>query len=160
LQDTIAVLTDYGPAASTATGMAENGESSDAPAQRWGIHALPLDYGSMKAYVTKTQSIFSFEREGNCVVCRELLPPGEGLYAACSNTGCEGVGHVSCWSQHLLREIDDDEIMPVSGQCPKCHGDVKWGDMMKELTLRTRGQKLVEKLLKKPARKKTNMVDD
>jgi structure-specific endonuclease subunit SLX1 len=150
------VLTDFSPAASSTA----DGESSESPAQPCGIHALPLDYAPIKDYVAKTQSIFTFEREGDCVVCGEHLLSGEGLYAACSSSGCEGVGHVSCWSQHLLGKETGDHILPVSGHCPKCHGDVKWSDMMKELTLRMRGPKEVEKLLKKPRRQKAAVVDD
>ncbi|KAH8890194.1 GIY-YIG catalytic domain-containing protein [Thozetella sp. PMI_491] len=113
-----------------------------------GIHALPLDYAPMKEYVAKGKAVFDFEKEGNCVVCREAMASGDGLYALCTNLGCEGVGHLSCWSRHLLPGEEKDSILPVRGTCPSCGGDVQWGDMMKELTLRVRGAKEVEKLLK------------
>ena len=99
----------------------------------------------------KAQSVFDFEREGNCVVCNEEIVSGEGLHALCSNEGCEGVGHLACWSRHFLhaRDVDGDaSVLPIQGRCPKCDGKVEWGEMMKELTLRTRGKKDLEKLLK------------
>lgn len=157
IRDTISVVTDFGPApasdGSSSANAAAEGEEEE-PSEPWGIHALPLDYAPMKEYVAKTRSIFEFEREGKCVVCRKHLQPGEGLYAVCPNSGCEGVGHVLCWGRHILGKENDEEVLPVSGKCPKCRGDVKWGDMMKEMTLRMRGPKEIEKLLKKPRKRK------
>ncbi len=150
IRDTIPVLTDFQP----------DHESASESTEPWGIHAIPLDYAPMKDYVAKTQSIFEFEREGACVLCKEHLPPGQGLYAVCPNAGCEGVGHILCWSRHLLGEENDKDILPISGQCPQCKGDVIWGDMMKEMSLRIRGPKEVEKLLKKPRRRKARQADD
>ncbi|WYZ38239.1 hypothetical protein EsH8_III_000153 [Colletotrichum jinshuiense] len=137
------IVTDFGadPAA----------PSDDAP---WGIHTLPLDYTPMKEYVEKGQSIMAFEREGSCVICKEALPHGQGLHAVCPNEGCEGVGHLSCWSRHMLHhEGEQQAIIPVQGRCPQCGGDVRWVDVMKELTLRERGSKEIETLLKKKKRR-------
>ncbi|KAK0629547.1 structure-specific endonuclease subunit SLX1 [Bombardia bombarda] len=127
----------------------EGSEEVESPTP-WGIHALPLDYEPMKDYVAKGQGIFEFEQEGDCVVCREAIVSGQGLHALCANGACDGVGHLACWSRQLLPRTGEnaDDILPVQGKCPKCHGDVQWGDMMTELTLRLRGQKEVEKLLK------------
>ncbi|RYP76212.1 hypothetical protein DL769_003683 [Monosporascus sp. CRB-8-3] len=158
IRDTIRVLTDFGR---DHMGDEESLEElGEAPAEPWGIHALPLDYTPMKDYVAKTRSIFEFEREGACVVCGEDLPPGQGLYAVCSNTGCEGVGHISCWSRHMLGEGNNDHVLPITGRCPRCKGDAVWGDMMRELTLRIRGPKEVERLLKKPRRRRAQAESD
>ncbi|KAI0115547.1 hypothetical protein GGR51DRAFT_503353 [Nemania sp. FL0031] len=152
---TVPVYTDFAP---SQTAAAEETASTDPPSP-WGIHALPLDYAPMKGYVEKTQSLYSFEREGACVICGESLLPGEGLYATCSNTGCEGTGHISCWSRHLLGSNAEEDIIPISGQCPKCEGDVVWGDMMKEMSLRLRGQKEIGKLFKKSRKRKSSSAD-
>ncbi|KAK8855157.1 GIY-YIG catalytic domain-containing protein [Apiospora arundinis] len=165
LRSTMQIVTDFEPDAATRvdaeiveTGVEGEEEEAAAAAAAsppvWGIHALPLDYAPMREIVTKTESIFSFEREGKCVVCNQHLPTGEGVYAACINTGCEGVGHISCWSKHLLGPGRTDEILPIGGHCPKCKGPVTWGEMMTEMTLRMHGRKEVEKLLKKPRKKR------
>ncbi|KAI1103508.1 structure-specific endonuclease subunit SLX1 [Jackrogersella minutella] len=153
LRDTIRVLTDFDPSRSNSK-RAGGSDVTNVPDQPWGIHALPLDYAPMKDYVSKTKSIYEFEREGNCVVCGECLEHGKGLYATCSNTDCEGTGHVSCWSRHMLGEKADNDIIPISGNCPRCKGQVMWGDLMKEMSLRVRGAKDIEKLLKKPRKRK------
>jgi len=61
---------------------------------------------------------------------------------------------LDCWSRHLLHQRGDDDggVLPVDGRCPKCSSVVKWGDMMREMTLRVRGQKEVEKVLKRHRR--------
>ncbi|KAI8625537.1 GIY-YIG catalytic domain-containing protein [Xylariaceae sp. FL1651] len=152
LRKTVPVLTDFGPSQATV----DVSTSAEAPSP-WGIHALPLDYTSMKSYVEKTKSLYAFEREGDCIICGDLLPHGEGLYATCSNSGCEGTGHVSCWSRYMLGNNREEAIIPISGHCPKCKGELSWGDMMKEMSLRLRGQKEIEKLVKKPRKKKAEV---
>ncbi|KAL1837281.1 hypothetical protein VTJ49DRAFT_4067 [Mycothermus thermophilus] len=157
----LVVVTDFGGDA----GELERGEGEgDGPGEaKSGIHALPLDYEPIKEYVAKGQEIFEFERQGRCVVCREELPSSSfeaeetsrgGLQAICPNPECNGVGHLACWGRHLLESGGEpDEIVPIRGRCPKCDGEVVWVDMLKEMTLRMRGRKEVEKLLKKKRRK-------
>lgn len=150
MPDTFELCTDFGPTNTPSTAT-EGPATGEAP---WGIHALPLDYMPLRDYVDKAHDIFMFEREGSCAVCDERMPPGEGLYAVCPNTACEAVGHLRCWGQHVLQgeangESERDGILvPVRGTCPKCGGEVAWSDMMKELTLRLRAPKEVDKLVK------------
>ncbi|CAK7205212.1 Slx4p interacting protein [Sporothrix eucalyptigena] len=152
----VEVLTDFQPSESGVMGADEIELGPP-----WGIHALPLDYGPMRDYVDKAQDIFTFEREGDCAVCNMALPAGQGLYAVCPNKSCEAVGHLRCWSDHLLAgEVSthghthghvlsgDTPLVPKNGHCPDCGGPVIWGDMMKELTLRMRAPKEAEKLVK------------
>nr|6SEH_A Chain A, Structure-specific endonuclease subunit SLX1 [Thermothielavioides terrestris]6SEH_C Chain C, Structure-specific endonuclease subunit SLX1 [Thermothielavioides terrestris]6SEI_A Chain A, Structure-specific endonuclease subunit SLX1 [Thermothielavioides terrestris]6SEI_C Chain C, Structure-specific endonuclease subunit SLX1 [Thermothielavioides terrestris] len=158
LRPSLAVVTDFEGGSEGLAGAVvggEEGRERGEGAPCWGIHALPLDYEPIKDYVAKGQEIFEFERQGACVVCREEMASGDGLQALCTNQGCDGVGHLSCWSRHFLKGAEADSILPVQGQCPKCGGEMEWGNMMKELTLRTRGQKEVEKLLKRKRRRAT-----
>ncbi|OAA65962.1 giy-yig catalytic domain containing protein [Niveomyces insectorum RCEF 264] len=152
--DTLEVVTDFGPRAVKDAGA---GTAPGADAPPWGIHALPLDYSPLRDYVDKAQDVFTFERADACVVCREALPrgPEKGLYAVCPNTACEAVGHLRCWGQHVLASeanggaaLDGAVLVPKKGTCPSCGGPVVWADMMKELTLRLRAPKEVEKLVK------------
>ncbi|KAK4225588.1 hypothetical protein QBC38DRAFT_255425 [Podospora fimiseda] len=146
LRPSLKVVTDFSDKDSV------EGAQTEAPG---GIHALPLDYEPIKEFVTKGQEVFDSERQGDCVVCKKTLPTGEGLQAICTNTGCEAVGHLSCWSQHMLGGHHTDDVLPLNGICPRCKGEVHWSEMMRELTLRTRGQKEVEKLLKVKKRRAT-----
>lgn len=141
----LTVLTDFGP----------SGVGDDTS---WGIHALPTDYSPMKEYVEKAHNVVSFERQGQCVHCREDMEPSQGLYAMCPNDGCEAMGHLDCWSRHALAADDDaTAVIPNRCTCPSCSGEIRWADMAKELSLRTRGGAEVEKLLKK--KRKTKQRD-
>lgn len=114
-----------------------------------GIHALPLDYALVKEYVQKAQDVVAFEKEGRCVHCDEDMVSGEGLHAMCPNDDCVAMGHLDCWSKHALATEGDAEAMiPRTCSCPSCGGHLRWSDMITELTLRVRGQREVEKLLK------------
>lgn len=175
LRPTLEVVTDFKPAAvleaeakrkeaqrrRLVDGLDDHQESDEQDEEepegpKWGVHALPLDYAPLAPYLEKGQNVTTFEREGTCVVCLQHLEHGKGLYAICPNGECEGMGHVDCWSRHMLLQHqqggDDGAVLPVDGHCPKCGGVVKWGDMMREMTLRVRGQKEVDKVLKKSKR--------
>lgn len=135
------VFSDFGPS------------TADPSSTTWGVHSLPLDYWPMKEYIEKAHNVVSFERQGKCVHCHEEMEPDQGLYAMCPNDGCEAMGHLDCWSKHALANDDDPEaILPNSCECPSCGSNIRWGDMIKELSLRTRGAGEVEKLLKKKRR--------
>ncbi|KAI0141593.1 GIY-YIG catalytic domain-containing protein [Xylariaceae sp. FL1272] len=151
VREGVDVVTDFGP--------------GDEEAERdWGIHGLPLDYAPMTRYVQKTKDLYAFEREGDCVFCHQKLEPDNGLYATCSNADCEGTGHLTCWSRSFLNDengedAQEQEVLPVEGRCPNCYGNVAWIDMMREVTLRVRGQKDVDRLLKVRKKRKTRVED-
>ena len=139
------IFEDYG----TETGEGENDK---------GIHTMPLDYAPMKDYVEKAHNVVSFEQEGNCIHCNEELESAKGLHPICPNDGCEAMGHLTCWSKKARLSWDKEGILPNLCHCPSCGGEIRWGDMMKELSLRTRGEKEVQKLLKTKKGKKATAV--
>lgn len=145
LRSSLGVVTDFG---------GEQDGNGELPAAPKGIDNLPLDYMPVKEQVAKGREIFESGRQGLCIFCQSEMQPQKGLYAVCTNGACDGVGHLSCWARHLLEKDEPDSILPIRGQCPKCMGEVHWGDMMKELTLRVRGEKEVEKLLKQRRRRR------
>ncbi|KAG6000426.1 hypothetical protein E4U54_001429 [Claviceps lovelessii] len=132
------------------------GPDRDVPedSQACGVHALPLDYRPMANYVEKAHAIIEFEQQGNCVHCSQELEPGQGLHALCPNDGCKAMGHLDCWSRHALSNDGSGHIIPDQCSCPTCGGNIRWGDMMKELSLRIRGSAEVKKVLKSVKRAK------
>jgi structure-specific endonuclease subunit SLX1 len=125
-----------------------------------GIERLIIDYSSVKDHVEKGKAVFDFEREGKCAVCKEDLEHEGGIYTICPNHSCEAVSHLTCLSQHFL-DLESSgleqtqSLVPIQGTCPCCVTEIRWVDVVKELTLRMRGQKEVEKLLKVPRARKT-----
>jgi structure-specific endonuclease subunit SLX1 len=112
-----------------------------------GISILTVDYSDQKHQVEKAKDIIDFEREGSCVICRKELDHEGGLHAICPKPECNSITHLTCLSKLFLKE-DDDIMIPIGGECPSCKADLRWVDIVKELTLRMRGQKEVENLLK------------
>lgn len=125
-----------------------------------GIHALAVTHSPLKSYLAKTQAIFDFEQEGTCGVCSDPLEHGQGLFAVCPHPDCNTVSHLDCLSKHFLEsDSGADNVIPVRGTCPGCNQHVRWVEVIKEVSLRTRGQKEVERLLK-PSRAKTRAGKD
>jgi structure-specific endonuclease subunit SLX1 len=106
-----------------------------------------VDYSNEKPHVEKGKNIVDFEREGSCAICHSDLKHEADIYTICPNPGCETVTHLTCLSQHFLKD-EADAFVPVKGQCPTCKAELRWVDVVKELSLRMRGQNMVEKLLK------------
>ncbi|KAL2889235.1 Structure-specific endonuclease subunit SLX1 [Ceratocystis lukuohia] len=138
----------------------EESDDDNAPTaeevSKTGIKSIPIDYKPLKDYAEKTRSIFEFERQGCCVFCRGNMKNGEGLYVVCPGVGCEAVGHLDCWAKHGLSSTstptnsgEHTAMIPIEAQCPGCGKVASWGELMKELSLRVRGAKEVDKLLKK-----------
>lgn len=159
MRDTLNIVTDFPPLAdATSSDVCGKGEapSSSPRGQKrkatHGIGALDVAYEDVKSHVEKGKSIMEFEREGACAVCSEELEHDGGVYAICPRGGCEAVSHLTCLSGHFLKEQEkdaagEDVLLPIKGSCPTCKAEVTWIDVVKELTLRMRGQKEVEKLL-------------
>ncbi|KAL2063054.1 hypothetical protein VTL71DRAFT_6126 [Oculimacula yallundae] len=116
----------------------------------YGIDALQVLYEPTKPHLLKSQSIFDFEQEGSCALCHLELEHDAGIYTTCPTPSCKAVTHLTCLSKHFLKDEDaeDGVFVPVKGTCPSCEQEVRWVDVVKELSLRMRGQKEVEKLLK------------
>merc|ERR1711939_716447 len=158
IQTTIAIIQDFPPPSSDKDPPISADERSPRSKRQktsHGIEALEVGYDTSKAHIEKAKNIFDFEQEGSCAICRENLEHDGGIYTICPSPGCESITHITCLSKHFLKDTDDDVLLPVQGTCPSCNQELRWVDIVKELSLRIRGQKEVEKLLKvKRARKR------
>ena len=110
-------------------------------------------------YVKKAKEIVDFEREGACSVCHSDLEHDAGIYTICPNPGCEAVTHMTCLSKHFLKS-EPDSLLPINGTCPSCNTELQWVNVVKELSLRIRGQKEVEKLLKAKRTRKGKTISE
>lgn len=108
---------------------------------------MDVDYTDLKPHIEKAKDITEFEREGACAICHINLEPAGGLYVICPSAGCESVTHITCLSKHFLKG-DAEAVVPIMGSCPSCKAELRWVDVVKELSLRSRGQKEVQKLLR------------
>jgi structure-specific endonuclease subunit SLX1 len=153
VRDSITIIKDFPSTEPLLSGDESSPRSKKQKTTR-GIRALGIDYTSQKPHVEKAKNIVDFEQEGSCVVCQSDLEHDSGIYAICPTPGCEAVSHMVCLSKHFL-EGEEDSLLPIKGKCPSCKTELRWIDIAKESSLRLRGQKEVEKLLKGKRVRKT-----
>ena len=146
IRDSIPIITDFLPVEHVPENQGDIPRSERLSTDH-GIAKIAVDYAQEKDYVKKAKEIVGFEREGACSVCENELEHDAGIYTICPNPGCEAVTHMTCLSKHFLKD-DSESLIPIDGCCPSCKTELRWVDVMKELSLRMRGQKEVEKLLK------------
>ncbi|KAI7058604.1 hypothetical protein KC352_g44021 [Hortaea werneckii] len=76
----------------------------------------------------------------------------------CPSEGCSALSHIDCLSKRFLdTSRDGDAMLPTSGNCPECGNKLQWVDLVKELSLRMRGEKEIKALFKKRRRTKKQM---
>ncbi|KAI9885561.1 MAG: RNA polymerase B [Watsoniomyces obsoletus] len=121
-----------------------------------GIARLDIGYAPVKTHLQKSLRLEQASSKPKCAVCGKLVQK-EALLATCPRETCESTSHLTCLADHFLSGKRDgpEEILPTEGDCPSCKSSTRWIDVVKELTLRTRGEKEVAKLLKEPRVKKT-----
>lgn len=93
----------------------------------------------------------------SCSVCSGGLDNGHDRILTCSHDGCDMTSHLQCLSARFLRAGEQlDTLLPTMGACPNCCGTLMWSDLVKDLSLRMRGDVHVKKLLKKPRARKAD----
>ncbi|KAH9219447.1 hypothetical protein DL95DRAFT_331228 [Leptodontidium sp. 2 PMI_412] len=152
IQKTITIIQDFPPSTSKQVSPTSSDSEGSPRTKRQkishGIEALEVGYENTKSHIEKAKNVFDFEQEGSCSICHNPLEHDAGIYTICPSPGCEAVTHITCLSKHFLKDAEDDILLPIEGTCPSCNQELRWVDVVKELSLRMRGQKEVEKLLK------------
>ncbi|KIW07106.1 uncharacterized protein PV09_01983 [Verruconis gallopava] len=116
-----------------------------------GVENLDFGYSSLKPLYEKSKLALACDNIA-CAVCAKNIGSLEELLVVCPHDGCEAVSHLHCLSAHFLSTSNDhgSGILPTAGCCPSCSRPAKWITLMKVLTLRTRGEKEIAKLIRKP----------
>ena len=123
-----------------------------------GVDGIDVGYRSMKGYVEKSLFLLAEGESIKCAVCAEELGTQVTTAVVCSNEGCRTASHMTCLAQRFLGEDGPDRpVVPTTGSCPRCKAALNWMDLVKEMTLRTRGEKEVEQLMRKPRERKTKV---
>lgn len=113
-----------------------------------GIHALDVTYQPMKPMIEKSQTLLAGSNSC-CAVCHDPVNPAKSLLLVCVEEGCKTVSHLNCLSKHFLDvEQGSNAILPVEGRCPTCKITLRWSDLVKDLSLRMRGEKEVVELFR------------
>lgn len=121
-----------------------------------GIEGLDVGYNELKNHVEKSISSLAEDKALKCAVCAKKLGSKTAIALVCSQENCRTASHIACLASTFIKdEGSSDAVTPISGRCPGCKAELQWIDLIKELSLRVRGEKEVAKITKKPRERKT-----
>jgi structure-specific endonuclease subunit SLX1 len=116
---------------------------------RGGITGIDPSYAPLRDVLEKGRFMQGEDDTTTCGVCNSSLNFRTDLFTICTAANCTSVSHVRCLTKHFLRSAPKDQVLPKSGQCPSCQKDLLWLELMKDLSLRARGQGQISKVLSK-----------
>lgn len=120
-----------------------------------GVDGLDVGYGSMKGYVEKSLFLLAEGEATICAVCTKELGTSATTAVVCPNEGCRTASHSTCLAKRFLVEDGSNgPVVPTSGSCPSCNAALNWIDLVREMSLRIRGEKEVVQLMREPRRRK------
>ncbi|KAI6888500.1 hypothetical protein KC318_g16648 [Hortaea werneckii] len=123
-----------------------------------GIDTLDVSYATVKGHLEKSRQAIENAEWLHCNICHQGLPSSGAMILVCPSEGCSALSHIDCLSKHFLDTSSDrDAMLPTSGNCPECGNKLQWVDLVKELSLRMRGEKEIKGLFKKRRRTKRQM---
>ena len=114
-----------------------------------GIEALDTNYSALKDHVEKSLFMLADNEHVKCAVCSQRIKTPGGTTLVCPKPDCRTASHTSCLAREFIREEGGENLIPSTGYCPSCRSELQWVDLVKELSLRMRGKKEIEKLMRK-----------
>ncbi|KAK2794729.1 Slx4p interacting protein [Onygenales sp. PD_12] len=114
------------------------------------VSSLDIGYDRFKTYVEKTQFLLGDGERVACGVCRGMINLRDDIVVVCSHDVCHCACHLLCLSSRFLEgEELHSKLVPTGGKCPACRLRLEWPVLMKEITLRLRGESEVKKLFRR-----------
>ncbi|KAF9633061.1 Excinuclease ABC C subunit [Lasiodiplodia theobromae] len=119
-----------------------------------GIEGIDVSYEGLKAYLEKSTALSEEGKKLACAICDKQMQMEKCVVLVCPEEGCQAISHMTCLSETFLKqEGKPDAVVPLQGQCPSCKKMTQWSTLVKELSLRIRGEKEVATLFKKRTRR-------
>ena len=116
-----------------------------------GVEGLDVGYNELKDHIEKSISCLAEHEAFKCAICAKEMGPKLATALFCNQGTCRTVSHLTCLAARFVEdEGANAAVTPVSGKCPGCKEKVLWIDMVKELTLRLRGEGKVVQMMRKP----------
>ena len=116
-----------------------------------GVEGLDVGYTELKDHIEKSISCLAEQEAFKCAICAQELGPKSATALFCNQGTCRTVSHLTCLAARFVEdEGANAAVTPVSGKCPGCREELLWIDLVKELTLRLRGEVKVVQMTRKP----------
>ncbi|KAL1589555.1 Structure-specific endonuclease subunit SLX1 [Cladosporium halotolerans] len=124
-------------------------EPNTNPPPPTGIPALDITHQSLKPHLAKSLALLSSPSAKICTLCAHPLPPSGASTLVCPTSSCTSTTHLSCLASHFhATQHDTAPILPTDGSCPSCAAPLEWHALVRELSLRMRGEKEMQALFK------------
>lgn len=115
-----------------------------------GIDSLDIGYSRVREHLEKSLFLLAARESNACAICSKDIEPHVTAVLVCHHENCRSVFHMNCLALRFLgAENQDGEILPKVGTCPQCGFVLQWIELVKELSLRTRGGNVMAKLMEK-----------
>lgn len=125
------------------------------------IQAISLAYEDCRPHIEKARALLGQIKSPTCCICSAQADHSTSLVLVCPLDSCHTVAHLSCMSGRFMAEsASHGSLIPIEGTCPGCKRRVTWSDLVKELTLRIRGEKVLEAMLRVKGRRKAEALPD
>ena len=130
-----------------------------APSGDGGIEGLDITYSKIKSHLQKSASLIAEEGAKQCYVCADQLDLRSSTVINCPSERCQALYHMVCLARMSSRgQIPGGPLLPVQICCPQCHTEHQWVDLVRELSLRARGENDIAQLLKAPRMRKVTAI--
>ncbi|KAI9142098.1 hypothetical protein BKA69DRAFT_1070022 [Paraphysoderma sedebokerense] len=120
------------------------------------LEELPYDFGDRDADEWILQDrIEKLERfaasSTDCIICMDVVNIEDPkTWLGCNRHQCRMISHIQCLSHWFLKaEISKDDkaepsvsqftLLPISGSCPLCRAQLRWGDLISDMQFRANG---------------------
>ena len=123
---------------------------------RGGVEGVDPTYARLQDVLEKSKFLLEDGDGQQCNVCSKDFDLQRDLIVICPNEGCRSLSHTACLSKQFLNGDQEGLLVPETGKCPTCRSVLDWSELMRELSLRERGEKEVRRLLSK--KKKTKLA--
>jgi structure-specific endonuclease subunit SLX1 len=120
-----------------------------------GVRGLDVTYVPIREHVKKSISLLDEGESTRCFLCNKEMDSKSTMVLTCPQEQCRSISHLSCLSQSFLSQTSNNSLVPDVGRCPSCRTELKWFELVKELTVRMRAEAIVTKTLAKTTRTKS-----
>ncbi len=115
-----------------------------------GVEGIDVGYSKLKDHVEKSLILLAEGELNSCAICARDIGPQATTLLVCPNGNCRAASHMTCLAARFLDiEKQEAHIIPTSGNCPQCHSEIQWIDLVKEMSLRVRGKAHLVRMIKK-----------
>lgn len=67
-----------------------------------------------------------------CNICFEKIIDTTKSQIQCLNIKCQFICHIICLAKLCLHSSDNNEYIPIEGDCPKCDVHFLWNDLIRK----------------------------